>query len=76
MNVGYFMYSIMKTIMDLGNKLYDVFTHEVDISFVNKMMSFFGSELEIPNTISLSYIIGGASAIVLVILIIYSIFKL
>lgn len=76
MNVGYFMYTIMKSIMDLGKKLYEVFTHEVDISFVNKIMDFFGSELDIPNTISLSYIIGGASAVVLVVLIIYSIFKI
>lgn len=75
-NVGYFMYSIMRMLMDLGSKLYEAFTHEVDISFINKIMNFFGSNLEIPDTISLSYIIGGASAVVLVVLIIYSVFKL
>lgn len=76
MNVGYFMFNIIKSIMDLGQKLYDIFTYEVDISFVTKTLRFFGSELDIPNTISLSYILGGASAVVLLVLIIYSVFKL
>ncbi len=76
MNVGYFMFNIIKSVMDLGQKLYDIFTYEVDISFVTKTLRFFGSELDIPNTISLSYILGGASAVVLLVLIIYSVFKL
>lgn len=76
MNVGYFMFNIIKSIMDLGQKLYEIFTYEVDISFVTKTLRFFGSELDIPNTISLSYILGGASAVVLLVLIIYSVFKL
>lgn len=76
MNVGYFMFNIIKSVMDLGQKLYEIFTYEVDISFVTKTLRFFGSELDIPNTISLSYILGGASAVVLLVLIIYSVFKL
>lgn len=76
MNVGYFMFNIIKSVMDLGQKLYDIFTYEVDISFVTKTLRFFGSELDIPETLSLSYILGGASAVVLLVLIIYSVFKL
>lgn len=76
MNVGHFIFTIARSLMDLGTKLYELFTTQVDISFVNKILSFFGSSMDIPNTISLSYLLGGASVTLLLALIIYNVFKL
>lgn len=76
MNVGHFIFTIARSLMDLGSKLYDMFTTQVDISFINKILSFFGSNIDIPNTISLSYLLGGASVTLLLGLLIYNVFKL
>lgn len=76
MNIGHFMFDIARKLMELGGKLYDMFTYQIDISFVSKMLSFFNASIEIPKTISLSYIIGGMSGVILIGLIIYNIFKL
>lgn len=76
MNIGHFMFNIARNLMELGGKLYDIFTYQIDISFVSKMLSFFNASIEIPETISLSYIIGGMSGVILIGLIIYNIFKL
>ena len=76
MNIGYFIFSISKSLMELGNKLYQLFTYEIDISFVSKIMSFFGSNIDIPDTLSLSYLLGGASVVLLITLIAYNVFKL
>ena len=76
MNVGNFIFNIARNLMDLGSKLYDMFTYEVSISWVSKIMSFFGSSTALPETVSLSFLIGGASAVVLLGIIIYNVFKL
>ena len=75
MNIGYFIFTISKNLMQLGTKLYDVFTTDVDISWVSKILSFFNSSVSLPETISLSYILGGISAIALLGIIIYNVFK-
>lgn len=76
MNVGQFIFTISKALMDLGTKLYEVFTYPVNISFVSKILAFFGSDLGLPESISLSYILGGIGAVALLVLIIYNVFKL
>ena len=76
MNIGQFMFTIARALMNLGQKLYDMFTREIDISFVSKLLKFFGADLDLPETISFSYILGGMSAVVLLAIIIYNVFKL
>lgn len=75
-NVGELMFNIIKILKDLTQKLYEVVNYQVDITFVTKVMDFFGASLQLPNTISLISLIGGVSAVTLVIIIIYNIFKL
>lgn len=75
-NIGEFIFNIIKILKDLASKLYDVVNYQVNIEFINKIMSFFGSDLDIPNSISLLSIIGSLGAVTLVVLIIYNIFKL
>ena len=75
MNIGYFMFNISKALMNLGQKLYDLWTMEISIEWVQKILSFFGASVELPNNISLSWILGSASAAVILVLIVYRIFK-
>lgn len=75
-NIGSFIYSIIRSVMNLGQKLYEMFTYQVDITFVSKLLGFFKADIAIPESISLSYILGGMSAVVLLGLIIYNVFKL
>ena len=75
-NIGHFIYTIIRAVMNLGQKLYDMFTYQVDISFVSKLLGFFKADIALPETISLSYILGGMSAVVLLGLIVYNVFKL
>lgn len=69
-NPGLFIFNISKSILGLGEKLYQVLTQSVNISWVSKIVSFFGASLEIPNEISLFWILTGGSVAVLAILII------
>lgn len=75
-NIGEFMFTIMTILRNLVSKLYDVINYQVDITFVAKIMEFFKSDIAIPESISLLSIIGGISAVALVAIIIYNIFKL
>lgn len=75
-NIGELMFSIIKILKDLATKLYDVINYQVDISFVNKTVEFFGGSSNLPNTISLLSIVGGVGVATLVGIIIYNIFKL
>ena len=75
-NIGHFIYTIIRAVMNLGQKLYDMFTYQVDITFVSKLLGFFKADIALPETISLSYILGGMSAVVLLGLIVYNVFKL
>lgn len=70
-NFGLFLFNIGNSLVKLGSKLYEVFTIEVDIKFITKILNFFGASVDLPEYISLSYILTGASAIVLITLIIY-----
>lgn len=75
MNIGNFLFEISKALMGLGTKLYDVFTTSVSIKWVSNILSFFGASVELPETISLSWILSSAGAFVILALIIYRIFK-
>ncbi len=75
MNIGQFMFNISKALMGLGQKLYDLWTMEISISWVQQILKFFGASVELPESISLSWILGSASAAVILVLIVYRIFK-
>ena len=75
MNVGQFLFITSKALMDLGQKLYDLFTMDVSITWVKDILKFFGSSVELPETISLSYILFSASAALILVLIVYRMFK-
>ena len=75
MNIGQFMFSISQALMSLGQKLYDLWTYEMSIEWVQKILKFFGAEVDLPNTISLSWILASASAALILTFIIYRVFK-
>ena len=74
-NVGSFIYQVLRILVGLPSKIYEMLTYEVDISWLSKILGFFGAETNIPNTISLLALLGSISAVVLVGIIIYNIFK-
>ena len=75
-NIGDFIFNIIKYLIALPQKLYEVINYPVSIEWVSKVLKFFGSDIQLPNTITLITVLGGLSAVTLVILIIYNIFKL
>ena len=75
-NVGTFMYNILRLLVGLPAKLYEALNYQVSISWLNKIMSFFNADLNLPDNISLFAILGTIGAGTLVIIIIYNIFKL
>lgn len=75
MNIGQFMFDIAKALMNLGSKLYELFTTSISIKWVQDILKFFGASLQLPNTISLYWILTSASAATILIIIIYRIFK-
>lgn len=75
MNIGNFLFTTAQALMNLGSKLYDLFTTPISIKWVQSILSFFGASVELPESISLSWILGSASAAVILVLIVYRIFK-
>ena len=75
MNIGQFMFSISKTLMGLGQKLYDLWTTTISITWVKDILKFFGASVDLPSEISLSWILTSASATMILIIIIYRLFK-
>lgn len=75
MNLGLFVYNLGEWALNLANKLYEAFFLQVDIKWIQSVVNFFGASIEMPDKISLSYIIGGASATLLIALIIYRLVK-
>lgn len=75
MNIGYMFYEICQALLGLGQKLVDVFTAEISIKWVKNILNFFGGSVDLPDTISLLYIITGGSAILILTIIIYRLFK-
>jgi len=67
---GMFIFNISKSILELGEKLYTILNTSVNISFVSKIVDFFGGSVNLPNEISLIWLLTGGSVIVLAILII------
>ena len=75
-NVGNLIFEIMQNFVGFTSKLYDVVNYQVDITWISKILSFFGANVDLPTNISLLGIIGSISAVALVVIIIYNIFKL
>lgn len=75
MNIGEFMFDIGSKALDLGKKLYDAFYYQVNIKWIKTITDFFGADISLPDSISLSYILGGASAALIIFLIIYRLVK-
>lgn len=75
-NVGNLIFEIMQNLIGFTSKLYDVVNYQVNIEWISKILSFFGANIDLPNSISLIGIIGSVSAVALVVIIIYNIFKL
>lgn len=75
MNIGQFMFNIANSLMQLGKKLYDVFTADISIKWVQTILNFFGAEFELPESISLYWILTSAGAGIIIALIVYRVFK-
>lgn len=65
-NVFTIMYNVSKALIDLGNKLYEAFSTSVNIQWINKVINFFGAESPLPNELSLSWILFGASGVFII----------
>lgn len=76
LNIGTFLYKICEGLLHITKSLYDVFTTEIDLSWLNKLLNFYNIELSMPNSISLMWIMTSASGIVILGFIIYNIFKI
>lgn len=75
-NVGNLLFTISKGLVDITQKLYDALTYNISIDWLNKILKFFGANINLPASINLLWIFTGASAIIIVTIIIYNIFKL
>lgn len=75
MNIGTFLYTTSKALMNLGTKLYEAFTMEVSLGWLTKLLNTLGVQNELPEYISMGYILVSASAVLLVVMIFYNIFK-
>ena len=76
LNIGTFIYKICEGLIHITKSLYDVFTTEISMAWLNKLLNFYNIELSIPNSISLMWILSGASGVVILGFIIYNIFKI
>lgn len=74
-NVGYFFWDIGQLILSLGTKLFDLFTMDINISWVADIINAFGGSVNLPDNISLYWLLGSASAVTLLAIIIYRLFK-
>lgn len=75
MNIGQFLYNIGEWALSLANRLYEAFFMEIDIKWIKTVLDFFGASVDMPDKISMSYIFGGASALLLLTFIIYRLVK-
>lgn len=75
MNIGTFMFNISQALMTLGQKLYDMFTMDISIKWVKSILNFFGAEISMPETISLYWILASGGAAVLLVFVVYRMFK-
>lgn len=73
--MGTFFYDISIGIMELSKKIVDMLSMQVNISFVNSVLKFFGGNIELPTQISLLSIITTLGAGALLIILVYNIFK-
>lgn len=76
LNIGTFLYKICEGLIHITKSLYDVFTTEISMAWLNKLLSFYNIDLAIPNSISLMWILTSASGVVILGFMIYNIFKI
>ena len=74
-NIGDFLLKILRLLVELPTKLYEMLNYEVSIKWLSKIFEFFGTDIGLPENISLIGVLGTVSAVTLVIMIIYNIFK-
>ena len=74
-NIGDFLLKILRLLVELPTKLYQVLNYEVSIKWLSRIFNFFGADIGLPDYVSLLGILGTVSAVTLVIIIIYNIFK-
>ena len=75
MNLGLFLYNLGEAGIRLGSVLSDTFNKEVSIGWISTVLNTFGASVDLPDTISLSYILTSASAVLLITFIIYRLVK-
>ena len=74
-NVGDFMFTIIKTLVQFTQKLYDLVNYKFELKWLRNLLNLIGLKADIPDTISLLGILGILSVGTLIIIIIYNIFK-
>ena len=74
-NIGDFLLKILRLLVELPTKLYQVLNYGVSIKWLSRIFNFFGADIGLPDYVSLLGILGTVSAVTLVIIIIYNIFK-
>lgn len=73
--MGELFYDISIGVIDLSKKIVDMLSMQVNISFVNSVLKFFGGNIELPTHISLLSILTTIGAGALLIILVYNIFK-
>lgn len=76
MQVMSFLMELLQGISSIVNKIQDVLTYKVDISWLVDLLDFFGADIgDLPSNVSLMGLLLTIGALPLAIVIIYSIFK-
>ena len=75
-NIGDFLLTIIRLLVELPKKLYQMLMYEVSLDWLSKFLSFFDISLNLPQSISLISILGTVGGATLIIIILYNIFKL
>lgn len=75
MNIGLWIYNVSVAVVNLGSKLAEVFNKEISIKWISTVINYFGGDLGLPDTISLSYLLMSSSAALIITFIIYRLVK-
>lgn len=73
--MGGLFYEISIGVMEMSKKIIDMLSMQINISFVNSVLRFFGGNIELPTQISLLSILTSLGAGALLVILIYNIFK-
>lgn len=75
MNATNLITTALKGIYDFGVKLYEIVNYSVSIKWLKDILDFLGSDIDLPENISILGFLTTMSVIPIAIIIIYSIFK-